>query len=512
MRVPGVEGVRASAARLGLHLDAAEVDLFAAQLALSIESYRALRTVPQTRPPVRHPRTPGHAPDPDDNPLGAWYWRCSIPGAAGGPLAGRTVSLKDNICVAGVPMSNGSAVLEGFVPDIDATVVTRVLDAGATVTGKAVAEAFGLSSGSNTASTGAVRNPHRPSHSAGGSSSGSAALVASGACDLSIGSDQGGSVRIPASLCGIVGVKPTYGLVPYTGALSIEPTLDHLGPLTRTVEEAALLLTVLAGNDGMDPRQRGVPEHPTDYGRVLDEGVRGLRIGVLREGFQATGPFADEAHALVRSTVARLERAGAQAVEVSVPPHLEAGNIVTPIYSEGIRAQLIDGRGLGFGWRGYYPVSVADYLGRVWPTSADRLSDTGKLFLLLGDYMHHEYSGRYYAMAQNQVLWLRQAYDTALVELDALVMPTCAPSPVALPLPEDPSPNDVFDAAFGYHLNTAPFNVTEHPAITVPCGEIDGLPMGVMFVARHFEESVLLRLARAVQDGFDRPIGERTTE
>ncbi len=200
----------------------------------------------------------------------------------------------------------------------------------------------------------------------------------------------------------------------------------------------------------------------------------------------------------MRGAISALEGLGAEIVDVSVPLHVDAGHIVTPIYAEGIRAQLLAG-GLGYGWRGYYPTSLLDILGRVLPSSMDRLSDTGKLFVLLGDYMTTEYQSRYYARAQNQTLGLRAAYDEVLRDVDVLAMPTCAPFPVAQPLDEAPAITDVFAAAFGYHVNTAPFNVTEHPAISVPCGEADGLPVGLMLVGRHFEEPALLQLAHAYE-------------
>ncbi len=489
-----------AAADLGLDLEPEDLVLFHEQIGGVLASYRRVRALPEPRPESRYPRTVGAAPLPSENPHHAWAWRCEIAGALEGPLAGRTVALKDNVLVAGVPASNGSGVLEGYVPDVDATVVTRILDAGGVVAGKAVAEMFGLSSGSNTAATGAVRNPRRPTHSTGGSSSGSAALVAAGAVDLAIGSDQGGSVRIPASLCGVAGLKPTFGLVPYTGVLSIEPTLDHLGPMAPTVQGVADLLGAIAGADDLDPRQRGLPDDLPDYGDALGGGVDGLRIGVLVEGFGLAGDAAEAATALVRGAVDALAAGGATVSEVSVPLHLDAGHIVTPIYAEGIRAQLLSG-GLGHGWRGFYPSSVLDSLGRVLPGSIDRLSDTGKLFLLVGETMARTTQGRYYARAQNQTLGLRAAYDSVLAEVDLLVMPTCAPFPVAQPLDESPSPTDVFAAAFGYHANTAPFNVTEHPALTVPCGDVDGLPVGVMLVGRHLEEPLVLRAGAAIERG-----------
>ena len=193
-------------------------------------------------------------------------------------------------------MMNGSATVEGFIPRRDATVVTRLLDAGATITGKAVCEDLCFSGGSHTSRTGPVLNPWDRGRSAGGSSSGSAALVAAGHADMALGGDQGGSVRIPSAYCGTVGHKPTHGLVPYTGAFPIENTLDHLGPITRTVHDAALMLGVLAGRDGLDPRQRA--EHlPGDFLTGLDAGAAGLRIAVLAEGFGIPGlsqPGVDE--------------------------------------------------------------------------------------------------------------------------------------------------------------------------------------------------------------------------
>src|SRR5918995_5418141 len=241
--------------RYGLDLSTDDVASFAPFATGVLESWTAVeelyaRTAPAPRTDREWSRPTDH-----ENPLGAWYVTTEIQEATDGPLAGRTVAIKDNIMVAGVPMMNGSETVEGFVPSRDATVVTRLLAAGATITGKAVCEDLCFSGGSHTSRTGPVRNPWDLSRSAGGSSSGSAALVAAGQVDIALGGDQGGSVRIPSAFSGTVGHKPTYGLVPYTGAFPIESTLDHLGPITRTVADAGLVLGVLAGADGLDPRQ-----------------------------------------------------------------------------------------------------------------------------------------------------------------------------------------------------------------------------------------------------------------
>src|SRR6266496_2878280 len=218
--------------------------------------YDRLDAIEEPKRAPRAPRDGGAPPRAADNPLGAWAWRVRIEGAGEGPLAGATIAIKDNVAVAGVPMRNGTVLLDGYTPDEDATVVERVLDAGATVVGKSVCESLCFSGGSHTADSGPVRNPYDPGRSTGGSSTGSAALVAAGEVDLAIGGDQGGSVRIPSSWCGIYGLKPTYGLVPYTGVFPIELTLDHTGPMARTAADVALLLEAIAGSDGLDPRQR----------------------------------------------------------------------------------------------------------------------------------------------------------------------------------------------------------------------------------------------------------------
>src|SRR5881392_222749 len=247
-------------------------------MSAGIESYRRIDQLTEPTLAVRYPRTGGYRPSADENPLNAWYQKCTIKGTSSGILAGKRIAIKDNVCVAGVPMMNGSSALEGYVPEFDATIVTRILDAGGEIVGKSVCEHLCFSGGSHTSDTGPVLNPHDPKRSAGGSSSGSAALVVSGECDLAIGGDQGGSIRIPSAYCGAVGHKPTYGLVPYTGVFPIELTLDHTGPIGRSAAEVALLLEAIAGRDGLDPRQSGaVRTEP--YTKKLPGDVHGLRIG-----------------------------------------------------------------------------------------------------------------------------------------------------------------------------------------------------------------------------------------
>src|SRR5216683_6361239 len=317
-RKPSVADLRQAAQEIGMnpsddYLRAVE------QIVIPLaNAYAMLDAIADELPAVKYPRGPVHRPQPHENRYGAWYVTTSIKGKPGGKLAGRRIALKDNVCLAGVPMMIGADILEGYVPDVDATIVERILDAGGEIAGKAVCEYYCVSGGSHTSSTGPVQNPRKPGFSAGGSSSGSAALVAAGEVDMAIGGDQAGSIRIPASHCGIVGLKPTYGLVPYTGIAPLEITLDTCGPMTAGVSDNALLLEVIAGPDGIDSRQyQAAPRRYTD---ALAGGADGLRIAVLKEGFGHPNSESDvDAH--VREAAQRFAKLGAIVTEVSVPTH-----------------------------------------------------------------------------------------------------------------------------------------------------------------------------------------------
>ena len=288
---PTPEQLREVAEEVGLSLSDDDIQSYLGLMAGSIEAYNVVDRMPDNLPPVRYPRTPGHRPEGEENKYNAWYYKSRVEGASDGKLKGRTVALKDNIMLAGVPMMNGAATLEGYVPEIDATVVERLLDAGAIIEGKAHCENLCLSGGSHTNATGPVHNPHRMGYSAGGSSSGSAALVAAGDVEMALGGDQGGSIRMPASYCGVYGMKPTHGLVPYTGIMPIEIYIDHTGPMTANVRDNALMLEVIAGSDGIDPRQYDVETHA--YSEMLDGGVSGMKIAVVQEGFGHDNSEAD---------------------------------------------------------------------------------------------------------------------------------------------------------------------------------------------------------------------------
>src|SRR5438094_8715619 len=358
VKTPTIQQIGQVAVELGFNFNDADLAAHLEALGPAFAAYNILDQMPDELPPVSYPRCPGRRPTSEENPHGAWYVITAVPGGGYGKLAGKRIALKDNICLAGVPMMNGASTLEGYVPDVDATVATRILDAGGTIVGKIVYEYFCFSGGSHTSATGPVHNPHRRGYSAGGSSSGSAAVVAAGEVPMALGGDQGGSIRIPASFCGIYGLKPTHGLVPYTGIMPIELTLDHTGPMTATVEDNALLLEVLAGPDGLDPRQYGGAAKP--YREVLSRGAGGLRIAIVEEGF-GHSQSTPQVDAVVREAAGRFGGLGATVDTVSIPMHRAGSAIGLAIAGEGATMQMLLGNGVGFNWRALHVTSLLDF-------------------------------------------------------------------------------------------------------------------------------------------------------
>ncbi|WP_375596744.1 amidase [Algihabitans albus] len=495
---PSLEQLLEIAEDLGMSLSDEDLAFFHGALDDTMASYDAVDPLPDNLPEVTYPRTTGYHPGAEENPLNAWAWKAEVKGASSGPLKGKKVALKDNVCLAGVPMRNGSSVLEGYVPNIDATIVTRLLDAGATIVGKAVCEYFCLSGGSHTSQPAPVHNPRKHGYSAGGSSSGSGALVAAGEVDMAIGGDQGGSIRIPAAYCGIYGMKPTHGLVPYTGVMPIENTIDHTGPMTATVADNAAMLEVLAGPDGLDPRQYDV--RTAKYTEALDKGVKGLKIGVVTEGFGLKQSERD-VDAKVRAAADKLGELGAKVEEVSIEMHLLGAAIWTPIALEGLQWQMMQGNGMGMNWKGLYTTSLLDAVAN-WRDRADELSDTLKISMLVGEYAIRHHRGHYYAKCQNLGRKLKAAYDVALDRYDLLLMPTLPLKATKLPEPGAPKA-EILGRAFEMLPNTAPFDVTGHPAMAVPCGLSEGLPVSMMLIGKSYDESTIYRAAAAFEGAGD---------
>ena len=507
--VPDVDEVVAVAKALGIHLGPEEAVLYRKYLLEQLQEFDTFvqARVEESKPPqVSATRQPGYRPRPEEDRLNAWMWKCRIEGAADGLLAGKTVSYKDHIAVAGMPMSFGAFALEGFIPDFDATVVTRVLQAGGTIIGKNVMNGLsgGFGTGGGIGDYGRPLNPHNHDHVTGGSSSGSAAAVAAGEVDISFGGDQGGSIRIPAAFCGIVGHKPTFGLLSHFGiGFGSDQSIDYTGPLTRTVEDAAATLQATAGYDPHDPRQtRDVPTSIDVLGRLAD-GVSGLRIGVLEEGF-------DEAEVdvrdLVMAAVDVLARAGANISKISIPEHHAIRTAQAALTAEGALAIFNTGF-FGAFTRTYYPASVIAAINKLWASQADVLTPRSKLSLIAAELSRRHYHGRVYAKAQNVRPTYIKAYDAALADVDVLVMPTCL-----MTAPKNHTPSSYLEAVEDNltptnrrgSRNTQPFNYTGHPALALPVGKSSaGLPVSMQLVGRFFDDPLLMRVAYAYQHSTD---------
>jgi amidase len=498
VQLPTPEQIYELADEIGLDLTEADVSSYIELFKGNVEAYNAVDAMPDNLPQVSYPRTPGYRPGPDENPYNAWYIKTEVKGASRGKLKGKTVVLKDNVMLAGVPMMNGAATLEGYVPEIDATVATRLLDAGATIVGKSHCENFCLSGGSHTNATGPVHNPHKMGYSAGGSSSGSAALVAAGEVDMAIGGDQGGSIRMPASFCGIYGMKATHGLVPYSGIMPIEVYVDHTGPMTDNVSDNALMLEVIAGDDGYDPRQYNVKTQRYTEALKGKKGLKGMKIALIKEGFMQENAESD-VNTKVRAAAKTLRSLGAKVTEVSIPMHLLGPALWMPIGVEGLTQTMMYGDGFGVSRPDLYVTSLMDFH-RNWRTRANEMSETTKLFTMFGTYIRKYHGSRYYGKAMNITRLLTAAYDAVLEDYDLLMMPTTPIKATPLPAP-DASREEYVQRALEMISNTAPFDITHHPAMAIPCGMSKGLPVSMMFVGRHFDESTIYQAAHGFEQG-----------
>lgn len=489
---------RAEIAALGeefyLDLTDDEIDAYSELVADMLDSYARVREVgqPATETSLRQ-RDPGHRVRTGD-PYNAWITSCHVSGADSGRLAGWDIAVKDNIAVGGVEMTCGSQVMEGYVPKQDATVVSRLLDAGADVVGKTNMDDFAFTGTGKSSAFGATLNPHDPDHLPGGSSSGSAVVVAEGEVDMALGGDQGGSIRAPASWTGIVGHKPTHGLVPYVGAIGIENTIDHCGPMTRTVEAAAEALTVMAGKDPVDPRQpESVPTE--DYTAALDGDPSDLSIGVVEEGFHRP-EYEAAVNEEVYAALDTLEDAGATIESVSVELHDAAADISMVALAEGFVASMA-GEGAGHNWRGQYDTQWVDAFGRARRAQGGDFPPSVKLMLLLGGYTSEQYHSKYYAEAMNLRAELTEAFDEVLAEYDVVAMPT-----TPMRAHEHDPDEDIFEwiaGAWPNIANTTSFNMTGHPSVSVPVDAAGELPVGLMFTGDHFADATVLDAGRAVE-------------
>jgi aspartyl-tRNA(Asn)/glutamyl-tRNA(Gln) amidotransferase subunit A len=411
-----------------------------------------------------------------------------------GPLAGRTVAVKDNISTAGVRTTCGSAMLEEYVPPYDATVVERLREAGAEVPGKTNMDEFGMGTTTETSAFGATDNPTAPGHVPGGSSGGSAAVVAAGDADLALGTDTGGSVRCPAAFCGVVGLKPTYGLVSRYGLVAYANSLEQVGPLAPTVEGAAELLEVIAGPDERDATTRDAREQTGDgeayaYAAAADGDVEGLEIGVPTELLEGADEGVVETF---WDALDDLESQGARYHTVELPSVEYAVEAYYVIAMGEASSNLARFDGVRYGVSGGYDGDWNDTFAQA---REDGFGEEVKRRILLGTYaLSAGYHDKYYKKAQDARAWVARDFDEALSEADVLASPT-------MPVPPFERGESLDDPLKMYlaDANTTPVNLANLPAISVPAGETDdGLPVGLQLVGPAFGEKQIIRAGSAL--------------
>ncbi|MGZ4860772.1 MAG: Asp-tRNA(Asn)/Glu-tRNA(Gln) amidotransferase subunit GatA [Candidatus Angelobacter sp.] len=410
-------------------------------------------------------------------------------GAALPPLAGVPIGIKDVMVTTGIRTTAGSKILQNFIPPYDCTAVARLEAAGAIVLGKMNCDEFAMGSSNENSAYGPVRNPRDQSRVPGGSSGGSAAAVAAGTAVATLGSDTGGSIRQPASFCGVVGLMPTYGRVSRYGLIAFASSLDHIGPLTKTVKDAAILLRVIAGRDPLDSTSADVPV--PDYEADLAKPMRGLKIGVPKEYF---GEGLDaEVRAAVEAGIAKLRFAGCEIVPISLPHTPYAVPTYYLIATAEASANLARFDGVRYGFR----AKNTRTLSQMYRKSRDEGFGTEvKRRIMLGTYaLSSGYYDAYYLKAQRDRTLLTRDFEEAFQKVDAIVTPT-APTPAFKLGEKADDPLSMYLA----DIYTVTADLAGVPGISVPCGQTQsGLPIGLQVLGRHFDESTVLRVAAAVE-------------
>src|SRR5467141_724654 len=405
------------------------------------------------------------------------------------PLGGVPVGIKDVMCTRGLRTTAGSKILENFVPPYDCTAVSRLESAGAVVLGKLNCDEFAMGSSNENSAFRPVRNPRDLSRVPGGSSGGSAAAVAADMAVVALGSDTGGSIRQPAAFCGVVGLMPTYGRVSRYGLVAFASSLDHIGPLAKTVKDAAIVLRTIAGRDPMDSTSADLPV--PDYVAELDKPVRGLKLGVAKEYFGEG--LDDEVRHAVERAIAKLKSLGCEIVPLSLPHTPYA----IPTYYLIATAEASSNLARYDGVRYSYRAAGVKSLSEMYRRSRDEGFGTEvKRRIMLGTYaLSAGYYDAYYLKAQKVRTLLARDFEEAFTKVDAIVTPT---SPTAAFRLGEKS-NDPL-AMYLADIYTVTADLAGIPGISVPCGETkEKLPIGLQILGRHFDEATILQVAHAFE-------------
>ena len=405
-------------------------------------------------------------------------------------LAGVPCAIKDNLLIEGTISTAGSKILENYVSAYDATVITKLKNAGANFLGKTNLDEFAMGNSTENSAFGPTKNPHDITRVPGGSSGGSAAAVAADLCVFALGSDTGGSIRQPASLCGIVGLKPTYGRVSRHGLIAMASSLDQVGPLTKNVYDSALVLNVISGQDKFDSTTVNAPV--TDFTANLDKNIRGLRVGVPKEFFGSG--LSPEVGELVRSTISKLEKLGCEIVNINLPNFEHALAVYYIVAPCEISANLSRFDGIRYGHSSKSAKNLTD---TYFESRSEGLGAEPKRRIMLGAYaLSSGYYDAYYLKAEKVRALVKKDFDNAFRSVDVIVGPT-APG-VAFKLGEKSS-----DPLSLYleDLYTVPINLAGLPGISVPCGKgsNSGLPVGFQIIGKSFDEETILRVAHQLE-------------
>lgn len=502
-RVPSRDKIRELSQKEAVNLNDEELDGIESLFQQIINASNVVGSLTESTTDITElgKRDPGYRPTKNEDPYNSFIRKILAKGSGTGPLTGKKVGVKDNIAVRGVPMTNASDLCRDFVPDYDATVVTRLMEAGADIVGKMNMDNLSFSGTSETSIFGAVRNPINPGYSPGGSSSGSGAAVAAGQVDVAIGVDQGGSARVPACCCGVVSIKPTHGIVPTFGLAYMDHSLDHVCPIARSVEDVAITLSVIAGPDKNDPQwARWTLPGKMDYRKGMKDPLdEGLRIGVISESL-LWGDTDPEIRESFLTTLEKLRALGFKISDVSIPLFKDSGAIWITLVVHTMHA-MMESCGDGYWHGGRYSPQYNEHIGRAKKEMADLYPPLLKGSMIAGRYFREEYYSAFNSMSQNLRNKLRDEIDEALERFDLLVTPTMIVKPPRLK--ERITFSESLTRGVLLLNNTQAFNLTGHPAITVPCGVRGGFPVGLQIIGKHLDESKLFRAAFTFESKYE---------
>jgi aspartyl-tRNA(Asn)/glutamyl-tRNA(Gln) amidotransferase subunit A len=404
-------------------------------------------------------------------------------------LNGIPIAIKDNMCTRGIPTTCGSKILENYIPPYNGTAVAKVLQAGAVPIGKTNMDEFAMGSSCENSAFGPTHNPLNLERVAGGSSGGSAAAIASGETVLAIGSDTGGSIRLPAAYCGVVGIKPTYGRVSRYGLISYASSLDQIGALGRTVEDCALLMNVICGHDKMDTTSADIKR--PDFLRSLKQGIKGIKIGLPEEYFiEGLDPHVKDQ---VMGAVAMLNENGAEIVDISLPHARYAISAYYLIATAEASSNLARYDGVKYGFRS--SEDIPDLVEMYQETRSEGFGTEVKRRIMLGTYvLSAGYYDAYYLKAQEARALIKQDFDEAFKRVDCMITPVspCLPFRLGEKM-ADPLQMYLVD------IYTVSLNLSGLPGMSVNCGMVDGLPVGLQIIGKPFDEEMVLGVGHAYE-------------